>query len=102
MMIGKTERHVYKKTDSTLRGNIGVELQALSRAGERLKREHLLGALAGSAGFAACLPRLPELRTIARRELDCAERPQQVLAINGSLSEVSFGPYPKALPSPAV
>jgi uncharacterized protein YgbK (DUF1537 family) len=56
-------------------------------AGERLKREQLLGALAGSAGFAACLPELLELRTRAQPNLDCPER---MLAINGSLNEVSL------------
>jgi uncharacterized protein YgbK (DUF1537 family) len=59
----------------------------LRRVGERLKREQLLGALAGSAGFAACLPQLLELRTRAQPELDC---PARMLAINGSLNEVSL------------
>jgi len=58
--------------------------------GERLKRERLLGALAGSAGFAACLPELLELRTRAQPNLDCPARPEQMLAINGSLNEVSL------------
>jgi uncharacterized protein YgbK (DUF1537 family) len=59
----------------------------LRRVGERLKREQLLGALAGSAGFAACLPEFLELRTRAHPKLDCPER---MLAINGSLNEVSL------------
>lgn len=59
----------------------------LRRVGERLKRERLLGALAGSAGFAACLPALLELRTRAQPNLDC---PARMLAINGSLNEVSL------------
>jgi uncharacterized protein YgbK (DUF1537 family) len=59
----------------------------LRRVGERLKRERLLGALAGSAGFAACLPHLLELRTHASPNLDCTAR---MLAVNGSLNEVSL------------
>ncbi len=59
----------------------------LRRVGERLKRERLLGALAGSAGFAACLPELLELQTCAQPNLDC---PTRMLAINGSLNEVSL------------
>ncbi|MGH9832215.1 MAG: four-carbon acid sugar kinase family protein [Blastocatellia bacterium] len=59
----------------------------LRRVGERLKRERLLGALAGSAGFAACLPELLELRTFALPNLDC---PARMLAVNGSLNEVSL------------
>lgn len=62
----------------------------LCGVGERLKRERLLGALAGSAGFAACLPELLELRTRAPQYLDCPARPGQILAINGSLNEVSL------------
>ncbi len=60
----------------------------LRRVGERLKRERLLGALAGSAGFAVCLPRLLELQT--RPALDCPARAGQMLAVNGSLNEVSL------------
>ena len=59
----------------------------LRRVGERLKRERLLGALAGSAGFAACLPHLLELRQYALPILDC---PARMLAVNGSLNEVSL------------
>lgn len=59
----------------------------LRRVGERLKGKRLLGALAGSAGFAACLPELLELRTSALPNLDC---PARMLAINGSLNEVSL------------
>jgi len=59
----------------------------LRRVGERLKRERLLGAMAGSAGFAACLPHLMELRTHASPNLDCTAR---MLAVNGSLNEVSL------------
>jgi uncharacterized protein YgbK (DUF1537 family) len=62
----------------------------LRRVGERLRRKRLLGALAGSAGFAACLPELLELRTRAQPKLDCPARPGQMLAINGSLNEVSL------------
>lgn len=62
----------------------------LRRVGERLKRERLLGALAGSAGFAACLPQLLELRTCAQPNLDCPARARHMLAINGSLNEVSL------------
>jgi D-threonate/D-erythronate kinase len=59
----------------------------LRHVGERLKRERLLGALAGSAGFAACLPHLLGLRTHASPNLDCTAR---MLAVNGSLNEVSL------------
>jgi D-threonate/D-erythronate kinase len=59
----------------------------LRRVGERLRREHLLGALAGSAGFAACLPHLLGLRTYDLPNLDYPER---MLAVNGSLNEVSL------------
>ena len=59
----------------------------LRHVGERLKRERLLGALAGSAGFAACLPHLLELRTFALPNLD---PPARMLAVNGSLNEVSL------------
>jgi uncharacterized protein YgbK (DUF1537 family) len=55
--------------------------------GGRLKRERLPGALAGSAGFAACLPELLELRTRVQPNLNC---PARMLAINGSLNEVSL------------
>jgi uncharacterized protein YgbK (DUF1537 family) len=60
----------------------------LRLVGERLKRKRRLGALAGSAGFAACLPQLLELRTInAPPDFDC---PARMLAVNGSLNEVSL------------
>ena len=59
----------------------------LRHVGERLKRERMLGALAGSGGFAACLPRLLELRT---HDLPNLDRPAQMLAVNGSLNEVSL------------
>ncbi len=62
----------------------------LRRVGERLKRERRLGALAGSAGFAACLPQLLGLRSRALPNPDCPARPGQMLAINGSLNEVSL------------
>src|SRR5262245_11098347 len=59
----------------------------LRRVGERLKRERLLAALAGSAGFAACLPHLLELRT---HDLPNPDYPERMLAVNGSLNEVSL------------
>jgi uncharacterized protein YgbK (DUF1537 family) len=59
----------------------------LRRVGERLKRERLLGALAGSAGFAACLPELLELPARVQPNLDC---PARMLAINGSLNEAAL------------
>ncbi len=62
----------------------------LREVGELLKRERLLGALAGSAGFAACLPDLLELRKSALPNPDCPARPGRMLAINGSLNEVSL------------
>src|SRR5262245_61749485 len=46
----------------------------LRRVGELLKRERLLGAMAGSAGFAACLPHLMELRTYDMPNPDYPER----------------------------
>ncbi len=52
-----------------------------------MKRERLLGALAGSAGFAACLPKLLGLQTCALPNIDC---PARMLAVNGSLNEVSL------------
>ena len=59
----------------------------LRQVGERLKRERWLGALAGSAGFAACLPQLLELGTSTLPCLDC---PARMLAVNGSLNEISL------------
>jgi uncharacterized protein YgbK (DUF1537 family) len=62
----------------------------LLRVGEWLKHEHLLGALAGSAGFAAWLPQLLELQTTVPPRLNCPAQSAQMLAVNGSLNEVSL------------
>jgi uncharacterized protein YgbK (DUF1537 family) len=62
----------------------------LCRVGDRLKRERLLGALAGSAGFATWLPQLLGLRRYALSNIGCPSRPAQMLAVNGSLNDVSL------------